>query len=118
MDSEQTSVAKRPDHKIPMRLGGLITLVLGLLSLQNGLGAMLTGEEFPFGPYVTRVAACGMIVIIFGIIAIAGGVSALRGKHFSLALAGTLLGMMGGGLVAFLLGLVACVLFYFADEDF
>ncbi|MBN1678612.1 MAG: hypothetical protein JW880_08775 [Candidatus Thermoplasmatota archaeon] len=118
MSSEQNAVEKPPGRKIALRLGGLMTLITGILSLNNGLQGMIAGDEFPFGPYLTRFAACSIAVIFFGIIAVAGGVSAMRGTHFSLALAGALLGMMGGGIVAFFLGLLAFIFYFFADEDF
>lgn len=118
MNSEPADLERQPDRKISMRLGGALTFGTGLLSLENGLQAMISGEEIPFGPYFTHVTACSITVILFGTIALAGGISAMRGKHFSLALAGALLGMMGGGIWAFFMGLVAFIFYYFANEDF
>lgn len=70
------------------------------------------------GLYLTPDALCGASIILFGIVAIAGGISALMARHFSLALVGALLGMIGGGIVNFFLGVLAFAFFFFADEDF
>lgn len=98
-------------------MGGLMTVGAGVLSLQSALTATVLGGELPVGVDFERFALCGAIVTVFGIVAIAGGVCALLGRHFSLALTGAFLGMVSGSLVSFWLGLGALVAFAFADAD-
>lgn len=118
MSSEDTAGVTRSRRKISLRLGGLLTVVIGLLCLYNGFQALTGGEESTSGPYITPDALCGTAIIIFGVIALAGGISALMAKHFSLALAGALVGMAGGGWVSFFLGVLAFMFYFFSDEDF
>ena len=103
-----------------MTLGGIMTIAAGLLSLFNGAQGIIFEGEFDLGPDpgFSRFDACGVIAIIFGIVAVAGGISALRSQRLSLALAGALLGMMGGGLLGLWLALGALVLFAISDADF
>lgn len=56
-------------------------------------------------------------MVIFGIIAVAGGISGIKKKNFALALAGAVMGMMGGGLYGFYLGLGALVIFALSNQD-
>jgi hypothetical protein len=64
------------------------------------------------------VTICGILLILFGVIAIAGGAYALRPRaHLTPALLGAILGMLGGGVYGFFLGLVAILLFWLANAD-
>jgi hypothetical protein len=108
-----------PRRRKGLVLGGIMTLTAGILCLANGLGSLL-GEHTAYVGGDTapiNVAACGVIVLILGSIAIAGGITALREKHISLAIAGAAAGMMGGGNPGFCLGLVSLLLFAFSDID-
>lgn len=120
MGSEPQPTMQAPRRTLTVTLAGLMTLSAGLLSLFNGIQGIVFGGQFAFGldPGFSRFELCGVIVIIFGIVAIAGGILALKRRHISLALAGAVLGMLGGGLLGFWLGLGALVLFGFSDEDF
>lgn len=102
-----------------MLLGGGMTLLAGVLAIINGLRGLLTRSSFAVGPADTlfREAYCGILVLIFGIIAVAGGISGIRRKSFFLAAAGAILGMLGGGLFGFYLGLGALILFGLSDQD-
>jgi len=85
----------------------------------NGLGSLLEGAAVAVGPDTGQVnlAVCGFIVVFLGAIAIAGGITAILGKHISLALAGAAAGMMGGGNAGFWLGLASLLLIAFSDVD-
>lgn len=87
-------------------------MVNGLGSLLGGATAFVGGDTAPI-----NVTGCGIIVLLLGSIAIAGGITALLEKHISLALAGAAAGMMGGGNPGFWLGLVSLLLFAFSDVD-
>jgi len=117
MNSEGTTGESQSPRDLRLKLGGLMTIGAGLLSLQSALTATVFGGELPVGVDFERFAMCTAMVTIFGIVAIAGGVCALVGRHLSLALAGAFLGMISGGLISFWLGLGALVVFAFANAD-
>jgi len=100
-------------------LGGWMTLAAGILALVNGLRAIIADNPIALGPEAsfTRYMACGIMVILFGIVAVAGGICALRGRNFTLALAGAVFGILGGGLFGFYLGFGALVVFGLSNED-
>jgi hypothetical protein len=55
---------------------------------------------------------------MFGVVAIAGGAYALRPRaHLTPVLLGAALGMLGGGVYGFFLGLAAIFLFWLANVD-
>ena len=100
-------------------LGGNLAILAGIMALANGLMGVTVGSSVALGPdsAINRFTVCSILVILFGIIAIAGGLSAIRGKHFTLALSGAVLGMVGGGWGGFFLGLGAIVLFMMSNQD-
>ena len=97
-----------------------MTISAGILAMVNGLRGIFGESSIALGPDAgfSRSDVCGIMVLIFGIVAIAGGISALRCRYLSLSLAGAVLGMMGSGLIGFCLGLGALVMFAFSDQDF
>jgi len=96
-----------------------MTFGAGILALFNGLQAIFGGEPLPLTPEfaITRYTICGIVVIAFGTLAIAGGVSAMRGGRMSLPIAGAFFGMVGDGVVGFWLGLISLVLFALSNRD-
>ena len=100
-------------------LGGNLAILAGIMALANGLMGASIGSTVAIGPDspVNRLTICSVLVIIFGMIAIAGGLSAIRGKHFTLALVGAVLGMVAGGWGGFFVGLGAIVLFMMSNQD-
>ena len=72
-----------------------------------------------FGPDVgfSRTELCGTILVSLGVVSIAGGLCAFRGRYMSLSLAGAFLGMIGGGFFGFFLGLASLVLFILSSGD-
>jgi len=98
-----------------------MTLTGGVLALLNGLTAFF-GETssiwFDIDVGVNRYTVCGTMVMVFGVVAIAGGISALMGKNMSLALAGAALCAIGDGLPGFWLGLISVALLFLSNEDF
>jgi len=100
-------------------LGGNLAILAGIMALANGLMGASIGSTVAIGPDspVNHLTICSVLVIIFGMIAIAGGLSAIRGKHFTLALVGAVLGMVGGGWGGFFVGLGAIVMFMMSNQD-
>ena len=96
-----------------------MTLAAGISALINGLRAIISNSPIALGPEAsfTRYTACGIMVLLFGIVAVAGGISAIRGRNLSLALAGAFFGILGGGLLGFWRGLGALVVFALFNED-
>ena len=112
--SRRIRFAEKPARDLKMVIGGGLTLVAGALSISNGFGAFLSVSERDLG----SVSLCAAPMIVFGVIAVAGGLCALRDKHFSLALAGAFLGALGDGLTGFVAGMTALFLFFLSNKDF
>ncbi|HEX7392236.1 MAG TPA: zinc ribbon domain-containing protein [Thermoplasmata archaeon] len=110
--------------------GGVLILVAGILALANGvLYLFLDISDFGTIPTLPEgiteadiegiMRACGAVMIIFGAIAILGGVFALQRKHFGLAVAGGIMGMLGIGFsFGALLGLVGLILVAISRREF
>jgi hypothetical protein len=110
------TVTARSRH---MKSAALLVIAAGVLSTANGLAAMSTGGEvyavdltIPVGTY------CGALVLVLGIGGILSGIVALQIKRLSPVLAGAIMGIAGGGIVGFWLGLAAIVLLTLSHEDF
>lgn len=114
-----------PFHKdrrdIFLILGATFTIIAGVLSLVNGVEGLLARTHlFSFLPSTgeSLVPACGILLVMFGVVAIAGGAYALRPRaHLTPVLLGAALGMLGGGVYGFFLGLAAIFLFWLANVD-
>jgi hypothetical protein len=100
-------------------LGSVLTLAAGALSVVNGAQGLIFGGEFPFGelPVPSHFDVCGVILVLLGVLAIAGAVATLMLKRLSPGLAGAVCGMLGGGLFGFWLGLAALIVYIFSDTD-
>jgi len=96
-----------------------MTILAGVFALINGLGELLADDFLPLGPdsSFTRSTFCGVLVVVFGVVAVAGGLSGIKKKNISFALAGAVMGMLGGGLFGFCLGLGALVMFSLSKAD-
>jgi len=112
-------IARKPPRRTAFIFGGWLTISAGVLSLANGVTGIFGESSTTFGLDVgfSRTDLCGIILIAFGIVSIAGGMCALRGRYLFLSFAGAFLGMMGGGLIGFWLGLGALIVFAVFGED-
>jgi hypothetical protein len=93
-----------------------MTLLAGVLAIINGLRGLfsdISTVEYRFAPY----DYCATLFLLFGIIAVVGGISGIKRKYFALALAGAIMGMVGGGVYGFWLGLGAMILFGLSNQD-
>jgi uncharacterized membrane protein HdeD (DUF308 family) len=113
-----TSVG-RPTKLRLVVIAGVLTLIAGVLSVYNGVVGVNAGIGLGFDIYREglKYSFCGVFLVVFGIIAIVGGLFAIKGRHVILAIIGACLGMAGGGLAGFWLGLTAMVLFFLSDAD-
>ena len=101
-------------------VAGALTVAAGVLALINGVTALAHEISFLWLDIdftLNQFSVCATLVIIFGAVAVAGGIAAIRGKHFFLALAGAALGTIGDGVAGFFLGLIAIVLLFLSNED-
>ena len=107
----QEGIAK-PQTAKPV-IGGVLILLAGIGDIIAGIwfatvGTIFAGtlEGIPFWPASTMLQTCGIIWIILGLIAIIGGIFAIKREKFGLAIIGgvltiyTLLGLIGLILVA------------------
>jgi len=102
----QEGIAK-PQTAKPV-IGGILILIAGLGDLVMGLWLAVVGTAFmtiPFFP-TGMLMTCAIIWIILGLIAMIGGIFAIKREKFGLAIIGgvltiyTLLGLIGLILVA------------------
>jgi len=108
-----------PKRSARLTIAGWLIIFAGLLSLFNGLGALLEDNSSAPTPFssIGDYSICAFVIVAFGVVAILGGVSALRGKNFTLALAGAALGALGDGIVGVVCGLIALALLFISDQD-
>ena len=130
------------DYRMPMTMGpppvrksgtpvagGVLVVIAGILALANGFFYLafttsdLTGISLP--PEISLedveniVRVCGVIEIIFGVVAIFGGIFAFQRKHFGLAILGSVMGMLGLGFtIGGLLGLIGLILVAISRKEF
>lgn len=93
-----------------------MTLLAGVLAIINGLRGLFEDNstvEYRFAPY----DYCATLFVLFGIIAVAGGISGITRKSFALAVAGAITGMMGGGVYGLYIGLGALILYGLSNQD-
>jgi hypothetical protein len=102
-----------------MLLGGAMTLLSGILAIINGLTGLFTDRLLALGPdsSFTGDTYCGILVLVLGMIAVAGGISGIKRKSLALALVGAVMGMLGGGVYGFYLGLGALIIFGLSNQD-
>ena len=99
--------------------GGCLTVIAGSLAVLNGISGVSIGNSFPFavdGP-LNQLTLCGIGALLAGVVAVIGGLFAIRGKHFSFALGSAVLGIVAGGWMGFYVGLAAVVLLMLSNQD-
>jgi len=100
---------------------GWMIIIAGVLSFFNGLRTLLGETSWNLLDVfvdLNRYSICAVLVMLFGAVSIVGGISALRGRNLSLALAGAALGMIGDGVAGFWLGIGAILFLFLSSEDF
>ena len=103
----------KPKRDMKVVVGGSLTIIAGILVISNGLGGLWSLHSSLGWP----AYFCGVPITVMGIIAVIGGVCALKDVHFSLSLAGAFLAALGDGLTTFLMGMAALLLFFMTGRD-
>jgi hypothetical protein len=112
--------------------GGILSIIVGVLEVVVGamvivftevmetIGALwysavpYFGGEFGIGATATVVIIVGVVLIALGILAIGGGVSAIKRKSFGLSLAGAICALLPLNV----LGLLAVIFVSLAKREF
>lgn len=112
---------ERAKAKGGLAIGAVLLMVAGVLAFVQGVfylfleSALAAMDVSSYG----GVGCCGLIDILFGLGAIAGGYFAFKRTNYLLALAGGVLGMLGlGFMIGGLLGLVALILIAMEKAEF
>jgi len=130
-DYRAQATAAAPHEKSVLSLvGGVFILVAGLMGIFAGI-VLLTISLDDLDQYGVDVAGvgdiledilkiCGAIWLIFGLIALMGGVFGIMRKHFALVILGGVFGLLclGPYMLASLLALVGLILVAVARKDF
>lgn len=113
----------------PRRPDATMLNVAGILLILSGLIAFYTSYRFfvaqelvyeELGYSVGSIACCGMLEIVFGIGAILGGYVATTQRRFTLALIGSILGMLSLGplFAGSILAFLALIIITLRRDDF
>ena len=130
-DYRAQATAAAPHEKSVLSLvGGVFILIAGLMGIFAGI-VLLTISLDDLDQYGVDVAGvgdmledilkiCGAIWLIFGVIALMGGVFGIMRKHFALVILGGVFGLLclGPYMLASLLALVGLILVAVARKDF
>ncbi len=108
----------KPRSKAPI-VGGILVLISGIVSVLDGIHIIATHSEDPiFGDIAMT---CGTMMLIFGVIALLGGIIAIQRKNWGIALVGgvfALLSLAGPFLMSSILGLIGLILIATSKNDF
>ena len=119
---------QKPQTGLPVA-GGALTIVAGILGLLHGLSVMLAAViwesadsyygVYGMGDLGGALAICGILIVIFAVMALVGGIFAIQRKNWAFALVGSILGMFAiGFLIGAILSLIALILIAVAREEF
>lgn len=113
------ALVSRPPRLLGLEIAGAMTFIAGILCVVNGVSSVLRGASIEIGPHTgeVNISVCGFIVVLLGSISLAGGIAAYLKKHISLAIAGAVAGMIGGGIFGFWLGLASLLLIALSNAD-
>jgi len=126
-ESKKVKVEQLMGSSNPTWFGGTLILVSGILGVLTGLysladpGTMVAlYSDIGLALSNELVLLWGAISLIFGLVAIVGGVMALRRRSWSIAVAGGLLGTLASGAVFLgtILGLLGLVMVVSAKRFF
>jgi len=93
-------------------IGGILILIAGAYEIYYGVMMVIGGEELlPITLGLSSiVVVCGAIVAILGVVAVLGGVFAIRRKNFTLAILGSIFGLLGAYIIVPIIGLILIAL--------
>jgi hypothetical protein len=95
-------------------VGGILAIIAGALQVIAGLVVAIFGSIFTFW-IMGWFGVIGVPLIVFGIVAIIGGIYALRREVWGLALAGSICALIGPW---FILGVLAIVFVSLGKGEF
>jgi hypothetical protein len=105
-------------------IAGLLAIGLGVLYLTMGVSDLESSgvtmpPEVSLEDVQNLLSVCGALAVLFGVIAIIGGVFTIQRKHFAFAIIGALFGMAGVGFfLGALLALIALILVAVSKQEF
>ena len=108
-----TAFTLKPKKDIKIVIGGWLTIIAGFIVISNGLGGLWSLHDTLGWPSFI----CTVPITAMGVIAVIGGLCALKDVYFSLSLAGAFLAAFGDGLTTFLMGMAALLLFFMSGRD-
>jgi len=75
-------------------------------------------DEFP-GPFRTIMTSLGVLTLVFSVVALVGGIMALRREHYGLAVVGSILGIFSiGFILGAVLALIALFILLLSSKEF
>lgn len=95
--------------------GGILSIISGAIGLITGLVLVLTKRSLPSGGTPSHHPVVGLFIFVVSIVAIIGGVFALRRKVWGLALAGSICALFNS---AGILGILAIIFVAIAKDEF
>lgn len=104
-------------RSVTLRVACFFIISAGVLSIVNGILAASTTGWISILGGGEEVRYCGVLISILGMSAIVSGVAALALRRITPAFAGAVMGIAGGGLAGFWLGILALALLAMSDED-
>ncbi|HKZ48877.1 MAG TPA: zinc ribbon domain-containing protein [Thermoplasmata archaeon] len=115
---------QRQPSQMPV-IGGVLLLLAGILGFVGAAQVFVAsgaGSYFGvFGPEIAGIlAVCGLLLVIFSVFALLGGIMAVQRKMWGLALAGGILGLFAIGpfFLSSLLSLIGLIIIGISREDF
>jgi hypothetical protein len=115
-DTYYSPLSSASESSAPV-IGGIMSILAGILAVGQGLLYMAGSSLIAF--YSGALCFCGGIDFLFGAVAIAGGLAALKRDSFAIAIIGAITGMLGFGFViGSVFGLIAVVLIAISHNEF
>lgn len=109
---------RRAEQTSGPTIGGIFSILAGVTAVGQGL-FYLAGAAFITLGGTGFLCLCGGLDVLFGLIAVLGGICALKRESFTMAIIGAVLGMLGLGLlIGFLFGLLALIFIAVSKEEF
>lgn len=99
--------------------GGILAIIAGSLNVLMMLAFMLfmavPGDQWGFFPMLLNIGLAAVLLIVLGVVALAGGICALRRRAWGFALAGSICAILSVGMI---LGVAATVLVALSRGEF
>jgi len=99
-------------------VGGVFEILAGIIGLGLG-GLWIVGagaaSSVPYFDISGFMLVCGAIFIIFGLLALLGGIFALQRKNYAIALVGAIFALFSGFLI---FGILAIIFIVLAKDEF